>query len=495
MTNPPKTPPAWDLYPAFRAALADLLPKNRRRLLAAVSGGPDSMVLWDLLERWRAETGGFVAVGHVNHGLRGRAADRDAAFVAARARRQGVPCRVARAPVRAWARRRGKGLEEAARVLRYGRLAEMARSLSCGLVLTAHTLDDQVETLFIHLLRGTGPAGLGGMAPVSFWPVPARARPLLLRPLLNVSRRQILAYLRGRGLPFRRDATNEQPLFLRNRLRPVLQAWERERPGFFQRAARLSLLQRDEEDFWRARISGLSRRVFRRKGGSAVLDLRRFLRYHKVEQRRLLRRIPGLSDFPQVEWARALAHAPVAENPSPKRFVLPGGWMERRRHTLLFHPGRAPERSEPFAVPSVSPPRRVRGRLRLETGTGPFKRAWDIRARPVAALPRGWKRSRWRVFADADKADPGSLACRTWRPGDRFRPLGLAGRKKLQDFFVDQKVPAAERTSIPLLVNRKGIVWVAGHRLSDAVKVTADTRRFLELSARRVVPFRKGPAS
>jgi tRNA(Ile)-lysidine synthase len=317
-----------DLDRHFQERLGALTPRPAR-LLLAVSGGPDSMALLALASRLKGSLS--LAVGHVHHGLRGRAADADAALVRREAARLGLPFRIARAPVRAFARRERRGLEESARILRYRALARMARSLHCGAVVTAHTLGDQAETVFMNLLRGAGPSGLGGMAPSAPWPVPEKGKtPRLLRPLLETRRETLLSYLKDAGVPSRRDVTNDQPVFLRNRVRPALAQWEKVRPGLLERLGRLAEICRDEEDFWTRRWA-----ASRRKTAPGVLDSKGFKRYHTAEQRRLLRRAFGLTSFLALERARLFALQPRrgASNVS-----LPGGWLERRGTLLVFRP-------------------------------------------------------------------------------------------------------------------------------------------------------------
>lgn len=330
----------------FQETLDASLGRKSPRALFAVSGGSDSMALLDLADRWRRDTHAFAAVGHVDHGLRGRASKADAAFVRRESLRRGLPFRLLRAPVRALAHRAGRGLEDAARTLRYGALARMARALRCPAVVTAHTLNDQGETVFLNLIRGAGPAGLAGMAPAASWPVASSGKsPRLLRPLLEVRRETLLSYLKARGVPFRVDATNDQPLFLRNRVRPVLRAWERERPGFYERLGRLAEILRDEEDFWTRRLEGS-----RRKDPLGILDSVGFKRYHKAEQRRLLRRAFGLSSFLALERARLFI---LDTGRTPRNNVpnvsIPGGWLEKRGGLIVFRPLKAskPQKGTP----------------------------------------------------------------------------------------------------------------------------------------------------
>lgn len=225
----------WSKLVAFEKRHA-LLPPGAR-VLAGVSGGPDSVALAHWLSVQKRRKGLDVALLHVHHGLRGRAADRDAAFVLALGERLGLPASVVKADVKGLARRRGAGLEDAGRKARYEALARAARRGRRSVVCVGHQLDDQAETVLLHLLRGTRLAGLGGMPP---------ARPLapgvtLARPLLPLTRAEVLAYLKVHGLEWREDASNRSEAFERNwvrkRLLPLL---ERRRPGVAARLAEMS---------------------------------------------------------------------------------------------------------------------------------------------------------------------------------------------------------------------------------------------------------------
>lgn len=457
-----------DLYPDFRRRLAELAPRARR-LLAACSGGPDSMALWDLLERWKRDTGGQLIIGHVDHGLRGRASRADAAFVARRARALGTPCRIMRISVRGARRRSGGGIEETARRLRYRALAGLARSTGCRHVLTAHHLDDQVETLFLNLVRGAGPAGVGGMSPEGPWPFPGPAAPRLLRPLLAISRDRIMAYIKQRAITYRIDKSNRSPAFFRNRLRPVLRGWEQARPGFFRRAGRLAEILRDEEAYWVPRLRRMEKALLRR----GAIDLRRLIRYHKVEQRRFFKHLFPTADFTALERLRAFALSSATGALS-----LPSGGAVRKNTRALVLTDRGNSSSLGFAPLLKEAPLSLPGRVIL---SGP--RRFRIVAQPVKRLPAGWRRlAPERVFVDADRLEGRRLLCRAWRPGDRFQPLGMTGHKKLQDFFVDAGVPREQRPGVLVLEDKSGIVWVVGHRLSDAVKLTPATKRVLELA-------------
>jgi tRNA(Ile)-lysidine synthase len=222
----------WSKLLAFDRAEALL--KRGDRVLAAVSGGPDSVCLAHYLRTLGRRKGFTVALAHIHHGLRGPEADRDARFVGVLGRRWDLPVSATSIPVRALARKRGQGIEDAARKLRYQALAREARRLRCNKVATGHHLDDQAETVLLHLLRSTRLAALAGIAPQRT----LSGKVSLIRPLLPLRRWEVLAYLRVHGLTHRRDSTNRDTHFTRNWLRRrVLPLLESRNPRIRERLA------------------------------------------------------------------------------------------------------------------------------------------------------------------------------------------------------------------------------------------------------------------
>lgn len=208
-----------------------------RRVLAAVSGGPDSVCLAHWLSVQARQQGLTVALVHIHHGLRGRAADADARFVQALGAALGLPVTVVKAPVRALAKARGLGLEEAGRKARYRALGERARRGRFTAVATGHQLDDQAETVLLHLLRGTSLEGLGGIAPRR----ELRPGVELIRPLLPLTRAEVTEYLKRHGLAARTDASNVDPKFTRNWVRrEILPRLEKRAPGVKERLATIA---------------------------------------------------------------------------------------------------------------------------------------------------------------------------------------------------------------------------------------------------------------
>ncbi|MBI5241546.1 MAG: tRNA lysidine(34) synthetase TilS [Elusimicrobia bacterium] len=222
----------WSKLLAFERSEGLFRPGDR--VLAAVSGGPDSVCLAHFLMTLGRRKGFTVALAHVHHGLRGAEADRDARFVKGLGRRWGLPVLVVSVPVKASAKARGQGIEEAARRLRYAALVKLARRLRCGKVATGHHLDDQAETVLLHLLRSSRLEALAGIAPERR----LSGRISLIRPLLPLRRAEVLTYLKVHGLAHRSDSSNRDTHFTRNWVRrKVLPLLESRNPSIRERLA------------------------------------------------------------------------------------------------------------------------------------------------------------------------------------------------------------------------------------------------------------------
>lgn len=228
----------WAKLAAFRRAQGLLRPGDR--VLAAVSGGPDSVCLAHYLSRLAGRLKLDVRLMHLHHGLRGRAADRDARLVRSLGAQLGLPAAVRRIPVARFTRDSGRSLEDAGRLLRYRALEAEARLRGCNKIATGHQLDDQAETLLLHLLRGTRLRGLGGIPPARNTSGVAGA-PLLVRPLLCLTRGEVLEYLGYHGLRWASDRSNDSPRFTRNWVRhEVIPLLESRAPRLSERLSALA---------------------------------------------------------------------------------------------------------------------------------------------------------------------------------------------------------------------------------------------------------------
>ena len=439
-------------------------------IVVAVSGGLDSMVLLDLLQRVETPRDLHLHVAHLDHRLRAESCD-DARFVAASAERLGLPAAVEAADVAARSRRSGRSVEEEGRAARYELFERVRKQAGCRWVAVGHHADDQAETILLRLLRGSGPTGLGAMSPVR--------PPGVIRPLLGASRAQIREYASRTGIEFRDDRSNRDLSVPRNRVRhEILPRLRRHNPAVVDALSRTASLLRDEDDY----LDGVGREaakevLMRRDPEGVTLDTRRLLGYHMAVRRRVLR-----------QYIQELAHTPVSrsaveavvEAASPTasglRSIAGGLWVQGTGSSLILRRGRASD---------------VHARIELPGRTPIPERGVSLEARFLG--PERFDAVRpsldgWRAAFDAGAAE-GQLSLRSPRPGDRLQPLGMGGRhKKLSDCFIDAKWPRILRPEALLLTRKTStpgseeeILWVAGLARSQRHRVDPSSRRILYL--------------
>ena len=441
-----------------------LLPAGER-VGVAVSGGADSVALLRLLIALRDELGIVLSVVHFNHKIRGAAADEDEQFVAGLARANGLELSLSAGDTVGFARRSGKTLETGARELRYAYFDHLLQTKALSLIATAHTQDDQAETVLMRLVRGSGTRGLAGI-----YPILRRAQGTIVRPLLTVRRRELLEYLRSIGQAWREDASNVDLRHTRNRIRhhliPMLE--QEFNPRIVLVLAELADIARGEEEFWTQWL----RQIPSPANGAAVqtADL---VAQPVAAQRRLLRRAAeqaGLTlDFEHVEALRRAAMAPTStletcELPNGTAAVTGRGRNRELRFVLRSQTrdARQPTNYEyPLSIP---------GELAIrETGT--VIRASMVAAGSFAALlpgriPSGTepKNAENAGYNQAQLLDPSALVSqltvRNWRAGDRFWPAHRKAPKKVKELL--QKVTRAERSTWPVVAMGDQIVWMRG---------------------------------
>lgn len=442
-------------------------------LLVAVSGGPDSVALLHVLAALAPNLGiDFLTVAHFDHHLRGSESDEDRRFVRDLARDLGIPCIEGEAAVLDHQRSRCISLEMAARECRHRFFRETLERTGCTKLALGHTADDQAEELVLRIIRGTGVSGLAGMPP--------RTTAGIVRPLLFATRRDILDYLGSGSISFREDSSNASPFCRRNVLRqkvfPVLE--DVAHPGVRRTLARLADRVRDEERFWLRCVEGAWRECCHAENeGRLALDVIRLSALDPALLRRLFRygweRLHGSAYG--IEATHIEAMCALAARPTPGGHVrLPGGyraWIESGQFILSRHAqALSPSRLDSVFV-HEAPASIVFGTAHLVFD--PLEETPSAHELRDASSPR-------MVFLDAACIE-WPLQVRPRSPGDRFRPMGSGGSRKLHDYFVDAKVPREERDHIPILCDREKILWVAGHRLDDRVKVTPETRRILRI--------------
>ena len=442
------------------------------RVALAVSGGSDSVALAWLLREIAPDLGVAVAgLLHVHHGLRGADADADEAFVRALAARLELPCEIARVDVAARARETGRSIEATSRDARYAFFDAATRTLGATHVATGHTLDDQAETVLLRLLRGAGARGVSGIRV---------KRGLYVRPLLECRREDLRRYLASRGESFREDLSNQDRSIPRNRIRhDLLPVVEDIAPGGLRALARFARLAADDEIFLTKKaieagaVSVLSGGRGVQVKGDTLAALPPALARRVVRQA-VETAVPGaVLAGRHIEAVRALASADKLSG----HLDLPGVSVDWTGDVLVVAKAGAAElAAPPFEVPLTVP-----GRAALPGAGGEI-----VATRPSVHAGR--------VFTDGPpgvavvQADSVTLplVVRSRRPGDRLRPLGAPGRRKVQDVLVDRKVPRGERDRVPIIVDAAGrIVWVAGVVIADECRVTAPEAGVVILELKR----------
>jgi len=448
------------------------------KLVVAVSGGADSICLLHVLARHRSDLEVELHVAHLNHQLRGAESDADASYVSNLARKLGVPATIERRDVAAYHGQKGGSLEEAAREVRYGFLAEVSRTMDDTKVATGHTRDDHIETILLHLLRGTGTVGLCGLQSRSLLPYGENGGPLeVVRPLLAVTRQETVDYCRQHRLSPRSDSSNESISFLRNRIRlELLPVLRRYNPSIDRVLVRLADIAGDDISFIEEQASLVWPDLAYKDGDALYLDINKMLALRRAIQRQVLRKaVKQLKgDLKDIEANHIEAMVESISKPAGKRFYLPDGLtLSTEYGRLVLTPTRA----------SMCPLPPLQSRASINIPGETDLHGWRVRA-DIAQESFGSDNGFTASF-DLDKVGK-KLVVRRRRPGDRFQPLGMNQTKKLQDFMVDAKIPRMWRDRVPLVSSDKQILWVVGWRVDDRVKITEKTKKILRLQFERL---------
>ncbi len=406
-----------------------------QQLLVAVSGGQDSVCLLHTLVELREELKIMLHVAHLDHQLRGADSEADAKYVAHLAHQLGIPATIEGRDVKAYQARQRTSPEEAAREVRYTFLAEVAKSIGASRVAVGHTADDHIETILMHLIRGTGSRGLRGLQPSRRWQS-SDSSLTIIRPLLPVSRLETARFCRNHQLIPRVDASNLSLLPLRNRIRhqllPLLQSYNPRVAEALLRTARLvgdDLALLDKES---ARLWG---KIARRQGNTIILDKKRFLKLLPALQRHLLRVAMEnlLGNLKDIEMRHIAGIMAALTKPAGKRLSLPGGLaftIEYNQYLL----GMDAAALSPFPAIEKEFVLKIPGETLLP--------GWRVEATIMAPERMEDTGGDFTAYLNLDKVGD-KVVVRRRQPGDRFQPLGMSQLKKLGEFMIDAKIPRA----------------------------------------------------
>jgi tRNA(Ile)-lysidine synthase len=441
------------------------------RLIVGVSAGVDSMVLLRLLTSLRQEFDLSLIVAHVNHGLRPKESEGEAELVQKESERLGLTFEYGLFDVKAFKKAGGLSLQDAARRIRFHFFNLLLQRHGANKIALGHNADDQVETLFLRLMRGSGLGGLKGILPIREGKV--------IRPLLEVWRREIESFAQEMKIPYLLDSSNLKEDYLRNRLRLTLIPFiEREyQPNLKKIVLKTSAILREENDYLERAAEEAYQNIIQEGRDILSFKLPDYQSLHPAIQRRILRKMCGkiygsrmnLESTEGIKIDR-LYKKLFSVHPSFLLELPQGGSLEKRYDLVTMKKERV-KPVLPFEVELLSPGRtyieeigqdvvieEISRKDRIENSYGPSNRA----------------------FLDCQNLRF-PLRIRNFRPGDRFQPLGVKGTQKLKEFFIDHKIPNFERQRVPLLISGEMIAWVVGYRIDERVKVSEKTQRVLKV--------------
>jgi len=453
------------------------------RVLAAVSGGADSMALLCALETCAESLGITLCAAHFDHQLREDSAN-DREFVESFCKSRGIECFSDTKDVGSLAREHGETIEEAARRHRYGFLEETAQRIDAAWIATGHTRNDQTETILMRVLRGAGVRGLSGIP---------RRRGRIVRPLLGVPRDDTVAYCREHGVAFVEDPSNRDVRYTRNRIRhEVLPQLRHAFPDVDANLLRLAHNAADALAHVRRDTNPLLNHAAREeRDGVWVVDTRAIehldeLARHVFFADLLVERMDCECDAGRVHYEHLGAMSRPGF-PSGHMLSLPGITVRREHETLVFFPGvrhpdeaaRTTPRQELECPGNTTLPQGE-----VEVAIVPNDGSRDLRAparfRHHSSETGGTQTSAVAYFALESLQLP--LVVRSPGPGDRMRPFGMDGHKKLSDIFVDRKIPARERGSVLVVADQEEIMWLVGIATSETARVVPETSSVVQMT-------------
>jgi tRNA(Ile)-lysidine synthase len=420
--------------------------ENDERVVVALSGGPDSTALLVVLSPIVSQWGIQLIVAHFNHGLRGKDADNDEICSRKLAKKLGWAYITKKIQIKSI--KKGISPEDYYRQQRYKFLEEVARTYHAHKIALGHNLQDQAETVLLHLLRGSGPEGLQGILPLRDGKY--------IRPLIEITREEIISFLKDTGTPYRKDISNENKLHLRNKT-----------------LAQMAEIIREENKYMKECVgNALKSTCIKKKKNIISINIEYFCMLPVAIQRRLLKVL--LEDFSPQKNGISFLHINSINHllrhcESGKKISLPFGIEARREYeNLILEKGREITR-------------RTAGEHRVEIPGTIF-----IEERKLTISFQKIKKDKVdftvknKDYFDLDKIQL-PLVVRNRRDGDWFQPLGTQGRQKLKSLFIDHKIPQKKRNEVMLLADQQSVIWIENIHLSDRVKLTPKTKNILQL--------------
>ncbi|MEQ2129757.1 tRNA lysidine(34) synthetase TilS [Caldanaerobacter subterraneus KAk] len=432
------------------------------KIVMGISGGPDSLCMLDVLFNLKGKFNLKLYVVHVNHMIRGEDAKKDAEFVEKLCKDLDLPFFLFEENVPYLAKKMGLSEEQAGRYVRYKAFEETLKRVGGNKIAVAHNKNDVAETVLLNILRGTGLRGLIGIKPVNG---------NIIRPLIEIERREIEKYLKDKNLHPRIDHTNYEDLYTRNkiRLKVIPHIEEVFKIDLVENLSRMAAILLEEDDYLEAKCEEVFNQICEINGEEIKVDVDALKSQHTAIKRRLVRRmyfyVKGETNG--LEYGHVEDVLNLLDKPTSSKIDLPFEIEALKMYNnLVIRKKKAKEKvkfKEVLKIPGVT----------TIEGIGKFK-AYVVDISQVDDFNKG----EYIKFFDYDKIK-GEIVVKSREDGDRFSPLGMRGTKKLKEFFIDEKIPREERDYIPLVAIGKEIVWVVGYRMSEKFKVDKNTLKVL----------------
>lgn len=435
-------------------------------LVVALSGGADSAALLDMLSRLPGFNLQLVAA-HLNHCLRGAESDADQEFCNKLAASYGIPFEVRRVDVKELAKSEGLNLEDAGRRARINFLEQVREKHGATAIITAHHCDDQAETILMRLLRGSGMTGLCG--------IPYSNQRGYIRPLLNVTRAEIELYLTEHGLDWREDASNQDTSFLRNRIRhELLPLLEQYNPSVRRSLISTAAILTDEDALLEALAEQAFNASWYKIGGYFACSIQKLKTQPAALQRRILRHVcrqlAGNLDGFNLGHIESIRRLPDSSGPN-SRLSLPQSVSAVREYDRIILCLSTADSSGEVKDIHITEP----GRYQMPGGG-------SLEVTISSAAPVDYNCLNTDSACFDLEITPLPWLVRSYRPGDRITPIGMTGRKKVKDIFIDNKIPMSERKMIPLLFCEGELMWIAGLRRADKGRIWDGTTSVLNVT-------------
>jgi len=457
-------------------------------VMVGLSGGPDSVALFHVLLRLRERLSFSLFAAHLNHKLRGRDSDEDERFVRRLAERHGVALIAESRDVKGMRRKGGGSIEEIAREVRYGFLRKAAGALGAGKIALGHNMDDNAETILMNLIRGSGLRGLSGI------PLSRREGEfLIIRPLLGVTRREILAYLKRERLRYREDVSNLDTSLTRNKIRhELIPLLGREyNPKLEKVLAETGRNLRDAEESLSAAMAELEKECVRSAPGKLSVNMNSLRTHAPALWRELFRRVLQQQFKLSVRRGALEQICQLAAGTRAESIGLGKGLMACREYDELLFLSEGRVSVCPFEKELRIPCEIFLSELGVQISASFVERKdAGVHRERLRPLGETWRKVRqgerrsFEQFFDASGIRRDTIVVRTRKEGDRIRPVGMKGSKRVKELFIDEKVPATLRDRVPIFSSGGEIMWIVGYRVADTFAVKRSTEKVLRLAVK-----------